>query len=86
MRGLTHSPLGSWGLITNVIKCPLTTQVSHKLPGNHISLKLLYIKKYRSLIRFTIPLTAMMLLSHQYQKNVINSYYQSVNIYRAALY
>ena len=51
--GLTHSPLGSWGLTTNVIKCPLTTQVSHKLPGNHISLKSLYIKEYHSLIRFT---------------------------------
>ena len=32
LKLLTHSPLGSWGLITNVIKCPLTTQVSHKLP------------------------------------------------------
>ena len=61
---LTHSPLGSRGLTTNVIKYPLTTQVSHKLPGNHISLKSLYIKEYHSLIRFTIPLMAMMLLSH----------------------
>ena len=71
---ITHSPLGSWGLTTNVIKCPLTTQASrHKLPGNHISLKSLYIKEYHSLIRFTIPLTATMLLSHQYRKMLLTA-------------